>query len=70
MAEQKQVPQAVSSIVTSAGDRIRINVSTSVKGVKTYDCTVESQHGMDYTFDLHRQLVTRLDTEYPNSFQS
>ena len=70
MVEQKQVPQAVSSIVTSAGDRIRINVSTSVKGVKTYDCTVESQHGIDYTFDLHRQLVARLDSEYPPNIQS
>jgi hypothetical protein len=70
MAEQKQVPQTVSSIVTSAGDRIRINVSTSVKGVKTYDCTVESQHGIDYTFDLHRQLVARLDSEYPPNIQS
>jgi len=70
MGEQKQVPQAVSSIVTSVGDRIRINVSTSVKGVKTYDCTVESQHGMDYTFDLHRQLVARLDSEYPPNIQS
>ena len=70
MAEQKQVPQTVSSIVTSAGDRIRINVSTSVKGVKTYDCTVESQHGIDYTFDLHRQLVAKLDSEYPPNIQS
>lgn len=70
MGEQKQVPQAVSSIVTSAGDRIRINVSTSVKGVKTYDCTVESQHGIDYTFDLHRQLVAKLDSEYPPNIQS
>ena len=70
MVEQKQVPQAVSSIVTSAGDRIRINVSTSVKGVKTYDCTVESQHGIDYTFDLHRQLVAKLDSEYPPNIQS
>ena len=33
-------PKAVSTVVTSTGDRIRINVSTSVKGVKTYDCTV------------------------------
>ena len=70
MAEQKQVPQTVSSIVTSAGDRIRINVSTSVKGVKTYDCTAESQHGIDYTFDLHRQLVAKLDSEYPPNIQS
>ena len=70
MVVQKTAPQVVSSVVSSSGDRIRINVSTSVKGVKTYDCTVESQHGMDYAFDLHRQLVAKLDSEYPNSIQN
>tara|TARA_R110002049_G_scaffold36304_1_gene115971 strand:+ start:278 stop:493 length:216 start_codon:yes stop_codon:yes gene_type:complete len=63
-------PQVVSTVVTSTGDRIRINVSTSVKGVKTYDCTVESQHGIDYAFDLSRELVARLDSEYPNNIHS
>jgi len=57
------------------GDKIRISVATSVKGVKTYDCSVTTerligQAALDYSFDLHRQLVARLDTEYPSNIQS
>ena len=55
--------------------RYRINVSTSVKGVHTYDCTVELVHdwpenlGFIYLRDIalseSEQLVKELDARYP-----
>ena len=49
--------------------RIRINVSTSVKGVKTYDATVEMT-GVDVTKEMvlaeHAELVAVLDAKYPS----
>jgi hypothetical protein len=52
--------------------RIRINVSTSTKGVKTYDCTVEVN---DYVMNIEEianlvleqsdELVAKLDERYP-----
>ena len=46
--------------------RYRINVSTSVKGVKTYDCTVDIE-GADMAEVLAEsdKLVAALDTRYP-----
>ena len=46
--------------------RYRINVSTSVKGVKTYDCTVEMA-GVDMAVVLEQsdRLVAELDRRYP-----
>ena len=46
-------------------DRIRINVSTSVKGIKTYDATVETYQGMDHALKEHDKLTTELDKRYP-----
>ena len=51
--------------------RYRVGVSTSVKGVKTYDCTVEAVDGDDDTVtpdDVLRrsdELVAALDKRYP-----
>ena len=46
--------------------RYRVNVSTSVKGVKTWDCTVDGQnYGMDEVLDLSDQLVLKLEQRYP-----
>jgi len=51
--------------------RYRVGVSTSVKGVKTYDCTVEAVDGDDDTVtpeDVLRRsdgLVEALDRRYP-----
>ena len=46
--------------------RYRVNVSTSTKGVHTYDCTVE---GVGYNeaaiLRLSRSLVKELDSDYP-----
>lgn len=46
--------------------RYRINVSTSVKGVKTWDCTVD---GENYTQDEilleSNKLVAKLEYRYP-----
>ncbi len=44
--------------------RYRINVSRSVKGVMTYDCTVETD-SMDKTLADSDQLVSELDKRYP-----
>ena len=48
--------------------RIRTNVSTSVKGVKTYDATVEMT-GEGVTKEMvlaqHDSLVLELDKRYP-----
>jgi hypothetical protein len=50
--------------------RIRINVSTSVKGIKTYDATVELT-GTDATREdalaESDALIAALDARYPNS---
>ena len=58
-------------IIKTQQDRVRINVSTSVKGVKTYDCTVEV-HGnpsenpmIDTALSMSDNLVARLDERYP-----
>ena len=46
--------------------RKRVNVSISVKGIKTYDCTVE---GINVTsqelLDASDSLVKQLDQRYP-----
>ncbi len=60
--------------------RYRVNVATSVKGVKTWDCTVDFQdvqgasgaisydaaiHDMETTLKLSDRLVTALENRYP-----
>ena len=48
--------------------RRRVNVSTSVKGVKTYDVTVEITDGTnDEVLAESDKLVAELDKRYPNS---
>ncbi len=46
--------------------RYRVNVSTSVKGVKTWDCTVD---GVGFTDDevlaKSDELVKKLESRYP-----
>ena len=46
--------------------RVRVNVSTSVKGIKTYDVTVEMVDEDEGTvLALHDKLVKELDLRYP-----
>ena len=46
--------------------RYRVNVSISVKGVKTYDCTVDMENaGMDEVLKESDKLVAELDKRYP-----
>ena len=46
--------------------RYRVNVSTSVKGVKTYDCTVDfTGEDMDLVLTESDKLVAALDKRYP-----
>ena len=52
-------------IIKEQQDRIRINVSTSVKGIKTYDCTVETHEGIAVALRMSDALVAQLDERYP-----
>ena len=52
-------------IIKTQEDRIRINVSTSVKGIKTYDCTVETYEGMAVALRMSDTLIKELDKRYP-----
>lgn len=46
--------------------RYRINISTSVKGVKTYDCTVDMLNAsMDEVLAESDKLVQQLEQRYP-----
>jgi hypothetical protein len=48
------------------GIRYRVNVSTSVKGVKTWDCTVDIENGtMEETLKDSDRLVWELEQRYP-----
>jgi len=57
---------------TQASMRYRVNVSTSVKGVKTWDCTVEGTElpdgkgwGREDVLCESDKLVAALDKRYP-----
>lgn len=46
--------------------RYRVNVSTSVKGIKTYDCTVDMTGvAQDEVLAESDALVAELDKRYP-----
>ena len=46
--------------------RYRVNVSTSVKGIKTFDCTVDAQGlPMDQVLIESDKLVDELQKRYP-----
>lgn len=48
--------------------RYRVNVSTSVKGIVTWDCTVDGLNfTMDEVLEESRVLVERLKLRYPIS---
>jgi hypothetical protein len=48
--------------------RYRINISTSVKGVKTWDCTVDAENmDMEGVFALSDEMVKGLEKRYPIS---
>ena len=45
--------------------RYRVNVSTSVKGVKTWDCTVDGEgYEMDEVLAKSDELVSKLEQRY------
>ena len=46
--------------------RYRVNVSTSVKGVKTWECTVDGEGlEMEQVLTLSDSLVLQLEKRYP-----
>lgn len=46
--------------------RYRVNVSTSVKGIKTFDCTVDMLgYSMEEVLAESDKLVAELDKRYP-----
>ncbi len=48
--------------------RYRVNISTSVKGVKTWDCTVDMEgHEMQDVLDHSDALIEELEKRYPIS---
>ena len=54
--------------------RVRINISTSTKGVKTWDCTVECvEDGIEFptdeTLKESDRLVAELESRYPVRFE-
>ncbi len=51
--------------------RYRVNISTSVKCIKTFDCTVDIQGGsMDEVLTESDKLVAELDKRYPPVIES
>jgi hypothetical protein len=51
--------------------RFRIGVSTSVKGIKTYDCTVDWEGAtMEDVLSASDALVAALDKRYPSEVQA
>ena len=67
MSNRDEIPAGVlDAEELQVSKRYRINVSTSVKGIKTYDCTVEMA-GVDMTLVLEQsdRLVAALDARYP-----
>jgi hypothetical protein len=50
--------------------RRRVNVATSVKGVKTFDCTIETEgYSEDETLAMSDTLVRQLEQRYPPQMQ-
>ena len=47
--------------------RYRVNISTSVKGVKTWDCTVDGELTMEEILAESDKLVKELEKRYPIS---
>ncbi len=48
--------------------RYRVNISTSVKGVKTWDCTVDAEnYSQEEALAESDKLVKELDKRYPIS---
>ena len=45
--------------------RIRISVSTTSKGVKSYDCTIEVDSTVEEALQESDRLVAELDRRYP-----
>jgi hypothetical protein len=45
--------------------RYRIAISTSVKGIKTFDCTVDGEFEMAEILKRSDELVKELDARYP-----
>lgn len=46
--------------------RYRVNISTSVKGIKTYDCTIDITGGTEEeVLERSDALVAELDKRYP-----
>jgi hypothetical protein len=52
--------------IMEVSKRYRVNVSISVKGIKTYDCTVDITGGtMEEVLAESDKLVAEMDKRYP-----
>ncbi len=46
--------------------RCRVNVSTSVKGIHTWDCTIDgTEYSMEEVLEKSDALVAELEKRYP-----
>ena len=51
--------------------RYRVNISTSVKGIKTYECTVDmTEATMEEVLSESDKLVAELDRRYPPQIET
>jgi hypothetical protein len=62
-------PTAIAQLLQShvtISKRIRVNVSTTSKGIKSYDCTVDAEGlSMEEVLAESDRLVQQLDIRYP-----
>lgn len=65
------IPSNLKEVKMEVSKRYRVNVSTSVKGIKTYDCTVDMEGAtMAEVLTESDELVAQLDRRYPPSRES
>jgi len=65
---QFEIRQVAGAAPSSATKRYRVNVSTSVKGIKTYDATVElsgPEATLEQVLQESDRLIAELDFRYP-----
>lgn len=66
VSSSEPIIQPYSQVMSQRSLRYRINVSTSVKGIKTWDCTVDGEgYSLEEILDKSNELVLKLEQKYP-----
>ena len=64
--KQRKVGKGAGIMEVTKSLRYRINVSTSVKGIKTWDCTVDGEnYTMNEVLSKSDEVVRELEKRYP-----